>query len=219
MQRQVGARPVNFDPRALDVKVWFSDEEPVVRPVLEIPYPTVSRRLKGDRLQRPAAPVTGRESLPHLKPIDASPPQPPHPLLPSSPRLKNAEDSDSAPPRAALLEAPDDAFSLQADDDAAVIDEPPTVRETARNEPLAGSESPFATLSFSEKDARERKTLLYFGAAAMGSRVGLEQWAPGAEPILASPGVDPDIKLSALQGPADSTDSGTSGETLACKDD
>jgi spore germination cell wall hydrolase CwlJ-like protein len=219
IQRQVGARPVNFDPRSLDVKVWFSDEQPVVRPVLEIPYPSVSRRLKGDRLKRPAAPVTGRESLPHLKPIDASPPQPPHPLLPSSPRLRNAEDGDSAPPRAALLDAPDDAFGLQADYDAAVIDEPPAVRATARSEPLTESESPFATLSFSEKDARERKTLLYFGAAAMGSRVGLEQWAPGAEPILASPDVDPDIKLSALQGPADSTDPSTSGETVAGKDD
>ena len=33
----------------------------------------------------------------------------------------------------------------------------------------------------------------------MGARSGLEQWPLGAEPVLASRGRDPDMKLSALE--------------------
>jgi cell wall hydrolase len=49
----------------------------------------------------------------------------------------------------------------------------------------------------------------------MGSRSGLQQWPLGAEPVLVSRPVDPDLKLSALEDPADA---GPGGETVAGKD-
>ena len=53
MSEPIGAQPVNFDPRSLDVKIWSVDEPPMVRPALQIEYPTVNRRLKGDRMPLP----------------------------------------------------------------------------------------------------------------------------------------------------------------------
>src|SRR5208282_6781762 len=44
MPEPVGAQPVNFDPRAVDVKVWFADEPPMAQSALHVEYPTVNRR-------------------------------------------------------------------------------------------------------------------------------------------------------------------------------
>src|SRR5579862_8814110 len=59
MPEPEGLQQVNFDPRALDVKVWSANEPPVVRQTLQVEYPTVNRRLKGDRL-----PLTQPEQSP-----------------------------------------------------------------------------------------------------------------------------------------------------------
>jgi len=53
MPEPLGPQPVNFDPRSLDVKVWSANEPPIVRPTLQVEYPTVNRRLKGDRIPLP----------------------------------------------------------------------------------------------------------------------------------------------------------------------
>src|ERR1700757_709805 len=46
-----GVQTVNFDPRSLDVKVWFgNNSSPLVRPPLQVAFPSVNRRLKGDRM-------------------------------------------------------------------------------------------------------------------------------------------------------------------------
>ena len=71
------AQPVNFDPRSLDVKVWAVDAPPMARPALEVEYPTVNRRLKGDRLPQSRPPASEPETLPQLQPIDAPSSPPP----------------------------------------------------------------------------------------------------------------------------------------------
>ena len=49
-EQLAAAQLVNFDPRSLDVKVWSVDEPPMAHSTLHIEFPTVNRRLNGDRL-------------------------------------------------------------------------------------------------------------------------------------------------------------------------
>src|SRR6516162_5387698 len=89
----LGPQPVNFDPRSLDVKVWSANEPPVIRPTLQVEFPTVNRRLKGDRLPSPQPEPRPSEpaGVPQPKPIDASPaPAPPRPPG-RAPQLKTTE--------------------------------------------------------------------------------------------------------------------------------
>ncbi len=121
-----------------------------------------------------------------------------------------------ASPDAATSDERGDARDEDAEDDGAAADRPPEIPAAGDSDPLEAAPSPFASLSFLDEDTSERNAQLYFGGGAMGSRGGLERWQPGAEPVLASPSVDPDIKLSALEGPPDA---GPGGETVAGKDD
>ena len=239
MSEPVDAQTVNFDPRALDVKIWTGNEPPQAQPALQVAYPTVNRRLKGDRMPTPEASpaASGPGSLPLLQPIDAPstrPASPPAPVM-NGPRPKNAEQIDRKG-----IDTPIDAFGflpggsaqgddvtntvtpmsaapkerqVEAEDEAA--DRPPEIPTAGDNEQYEAARSPFASLSFLNEDAAERNTQIYFGGGALGSRGGLERWAPGAEPVLVPPS-DPDIKLSALEGPPDT---GPGGETVAGKDD
>ncbi len=245
MPEPLGAQPVNFDPRSLDVKAWSVEQPPMARPALQIEYPTVNRRLKGDRMPLPQTPPSSREpeSLPQLQPIDAPSSRPVSPPAPVSvPRPKDAEQLDPAPAAArpdavieALTTGPqshaltnavqpsttapdgyDNARDADVEDDIAAADKPPEIPAAGESDPLEAAPSPIASLSVLDEDPAERNTQLYFGVAAMGWRGGLEQWEPGAEPVLVSPAVDPDIKLSALEGPGDA---GAGGETVAGKDD
>jgi hypothetical protein len=223
------AQPVNFDPRSLDVKLWSVDETAMVRPAPEVEYPTVNRRLKGDRL--PQSPPAGEpEKLPQLQPIDA--PSSPPPLrapMPGTPRPKSAEELDTAPSAAPAQEettaaipavaiAPAEhgnAADADTEDDLALADRPPEIPPAGENESAGAARPPsFSALSFFDDEPAERNAQLYFGVAALGSADGLQQWAPGAEPVLVAR--DPDIKLSALEGRADN---GNGGETVAGKGD
>jgi len=123
MAEPIGAQAVNFDPRSLDVKVWIgSNGSPLVRPALQVEYPTVNRRLKGARMAvppPPAATSSGTESAPPLQPVNApaatQPAPPPTPGLGPvlGPRPKSVERLDDG---AAGLAAPIDAFgSLPTD--------------------------------------------------------------------------------------------------------
>ena len=53
MAEPIDAQTVNFDPRSLDVKVWTGNEPPQAQPALQVAYPTVNRRLKGNRITAP----------------------------------------------------------------------------------------------------------------------------------------------------------------------
>ena len=116
MSEPLGVEAVNFDPRSLDVKVWIGSASPLVRPALQVEYPTVNRRLKGDRmpLLQTSPASSGTDSVPPLQPINApatQPASPPSPII--GPRPKSAARSDAP---LAELEAPVDAFGSLASD-------------------------------------------------------------------------------------------------------
>jgi Cell Wall Hydrolase len=231
------AQPVNFDPRAFDVKAWPNDELLMARPAQEIEYPTVNRRLKGDRMPLPlSAPgLSEPESLPSLQPVNAPSSPPANPPPTTFKRPKSAEQLDPtqsdattdllAPPpsepqaeeitgtvQADAVAERDDTGNANAGDDSALADTPPGIPTAGESNSPEPSSS--VSLSFLNEDAAERDAQIYFGVAALGSRDGLQQWEPGAAPVPASPAVDPEIKLSAL-GPR--VDTGPGGETVAGK--
>jgi hypothetical protein len=266
---------VSYDPSSPDANSWRTDDPLTVRPAQHIEYPTVNRRLKGDRL--PMINTPSRSAAPQPQPVDARPSPPPPtvqpsqssppamqpvpPALPPSPvpvlHLKNAELYDDVLPIAAparplpsmpalssimaadiasgastaqtaaappdsdaengvamnALSGPerDNASRSVGDDDSAVADKPPEIPSAGETNAAASS------LSFIDDDPTESNAQIYFGVGALGSPSGLESWAPGAQPILASPAVESGIKLSALEGVAADTDGG--GETVAKKND
>ena len=245
LSEPAGAQTVNLDPRSLDVKVWFGNNgSPLVRPALQVEYPSVNRRLKGNRmpLPEPASTSNGTETLPQLQPINApsatQPAPPPAPAPIAGPRPKSVERLDDS------LAAPIDAFGslptgMSVSDDDVTGSLPPATAAVPGHDaahdaetdddlfladkppeiPPAGEsgESESArSLSFLNEDPAERNSQIYFGGGVMGARSGLEQWPLGAEPVLVSRGRDPDMKLSAFESPPDA---GPGGESFAGKDD
>jgi len=236
MPEPIGVQPVNFDPRAFDVKAWPGDELLMARPAREIEYPTVNRRLKGDRMPLPQSSPgpTEPETLPPLQPVNAPSP-PASPLFPITiKRPKSAEQLNPAQSDATVdaagrlrsqpqageitgavqsnaFEGRDGEGDANAGDDGAVADTPPAVPAAGENDSL---EAPAASLSFLDDSAADSSTQIYFGVAALGSLDGLQQWEPGAAPVPVSPTADPEIKLSALGVPVEA---GPGGETVAGK--
>jgi len=249
---------VNFDPRTADA-TWKLDEPLMTGTATQIEYPTVNRRLKGDRLpSSDGAPAPGEpQSLPKLKPIDAAPADaaPAQPAAPAvqprapaaTPRPKDAEGNDAAPPDPSLEVFNDGSASRQpaapsvddaandvqsgtvpppehanargglVEDVVALADGPPEIPAPGDADDSEASPSTIAALSFLDEDPAMDRTQLYFSGGAMGHPVGLERWSPGSEPMAVSPGVDSEIKLTALEAVPADADSG--GETVAGKDD
>src|SRR5580704_10659353 len=109
----LGYQTVNFDPGAVAANSWQIDAPLNATSAEPVEYPTVNRRLKGDRLPvlTPAAPAAP-EVLPQLQPINApaTAPVPPRPpansfVLP----LKSTEEIDSVPPLAQPAQLPPSA--------------------------------------------------------------------------------------------------------------
>src|SRR5580693_3779673 len=226
----LGYQTVNFDPSAVAANSWQIDAPLNATSAEPVEYPTVNRRLKGDRLPvrtPPAAP----EVLPQLQPVNtpaAAPVQPPVRsfILP----LKSTEAIDSVPPLAQPAQLPPSMPVLQladteppgvslramelaesdntpsVDDDDFIADQPPEI-------PAAGdrNSASLAALSFTDADPAEGAAQTFFGVGTMGAPSGLQRWAPGAEPVAVARAVDPDIKMAALEGDG--------GVTLAKKDD
>src|ERR1700686_368398 len=112
----LGYQTVNFDPSAVAANSWQIDAPLNATSAAPVEYPTVNRRLKGDRqpVLAPAAPAAP-EVLPQLQPINApaTAPVPPRPpansfVLP----LKSAEEIDSVPPLAQPAQLPPAALAL-----------------------------------------------------------------------------------------------------------
>jgi len=198
MPEPFDAQPVNFDPRSLDVKARSADEAPLARPVRQSEYPSVNRRLKGDRmpLQRNAPGSSEPERLPPLQPID----------VPATPKIKSPPGTAPRPKNAEQI-APDswleDARGVGEEGDSAAADEPPQTIAAGDGDPLEAVPLSFGAFSFLDEDTVELNTQLYFSVAAMGSSGGLEQWGPGAAPVPVSPSVDTNIKLSTLEASGD----------------
>jgi spore germination cell wall hydrolase CwlJ-like protein len=97
---------VSFDPAATEARGWEIDAPLAARTATPVDYPTVNRRLKGDRLPVfKAAPAPNvPESLPQLQPVDAPVPTPPvHPVpptpaMPAAGPLKNSQHQERTPP-------------------------------------------------------------------------------------------------------------------------
>jgi hypothetical protein len=230
----LGYQTVNFDPSAVAANSWQIDAPLNAASAEPVEYPTVNRRLKGDRLpvNTPAAPAAP-EILPQLQPVNApapaaAPVQPPVRsfILP----LKSTEAIDSVPPLAQPAQLPPSMPVLQladtepprvslramelaerdntpsVDDDDFIADQPPEI-------PAAGdrNSASLAALSFTDADPAEGAAQTFFGVGTMGAPSGLQRWAPGAEPVAVARAIDPDIKMAALEGDG--------GETLAKKDD
>src|ERR1700730_13997764 len=225
----LGYQTVNFDPDAVAANSWQIDAPLNATSAEPVEYPTVNRRLKGDRLPvhtPPAAP----EVLPQLQPVNAPAAAPVQPPVRSFIlRLKSAEAIDSVPPLAQpaqlpptmpvlqLSDAEVPSVSLRAmelaerdntpsvDDDDFIADQPPEI-------PAAGdrNSASLAAPSFTDPDPAQGTAQTFFGVGTMGAPSGLQRWAPGAEPVPVARAVDPDIKMAALEGDG--------GETAAKKD-
>jgi hypothetical protein len=233
----LGLQTVNFDPRSLDAFSWKVDEPLNVHPAHQIEYPTVERQHKGDRLPAssiaPPAPV----SVPASAPVPAQVPAPAaapsvaaQPVATAGPAAAqmDAHEEDAAPasapsdgvttttaPRPTPPQGHNDVGTAGSDENTLIADKPPEIPAPGENDdapPTLGGRS------FLDADAADRSAEIYFGGGAMGSPAGLQNWAPGAEPILVPPvtAEDSGIKLSALEGTGNDTGS---GESVAGKDD
>jgi Cell Wall Hydrolase len=214
---------VNFDPRALDAKGPSADELLMSRPAAYIEYPTVNRRLKGDRMLSPQSAPDASEPL--ISPPTEAPASRPPPITASRPKVGERRDSVQPDEAIAASEPPVDDEGIQprgADgldetldagdgDDGAAADTPPETPHASEGDPPAAT----SALSFFDDEAVEHGAQVYFGIAAMGAGGGLERWEPGAAPVAVAPSLDPDMKLSALGGAAET---GPGGETVVGRD-
>jgi hypothetical protein len=210
MPEPPGVLQVNFEWPSRELPAWQNVAPVTVRPAL-VDYPTVNRRLKGDRMPLPQnSPGSSEpESLTPLQPIDlpsSGPATPRQPILLKRP--KSAERSPAAPADAAfgVRETNDEGESIGPD-------RPPELPASDESDALDAAPPSFAPLLFSE-DASKREMQLYFGVASIGPTVGLERWAPGAAPVPISASADPELKNSAIEP---SGDAGPGGETTAGK--
>ena len=110
------------------------------------------------------------------------------------------------------------ALGSDEEDDIVLADKPPEI-PAAGDADATGAPTSFASMSFLDEDPTERSSQIYFGGGVLGSAKGLQQWAPGAEPVLVPPSVDSGIKLSALEGVPDDVAAAPGGETVAGKGD
>jgi spore germination cell wall hydrolase CwlJ-like protein len=191
---------VNFDPSALDARAWLGDRPLSVPQAAPTDYPTVNRRLKGDRqpLSNNAPAPAAPQNLQQLQPINAVPATQPAPV-PSVP---------PAPP------APKPDTHAQAQPPA------PSVAQFDADVPAAGEIGPadgqgytLAAIAFTDDDSGDRSAQIYLGSGAIESLSGLQQWAPGAEPIMVTPAME-----SALDGSAgDDADAAPTGKDGASR--
>jgi len=225
----LGYQTVNFDPSAGAANSWQIDAPLNATSAEPVEYPTVNRRLKGDRLpvNTPAAP----EVLPQLQPVNAPAAAPVQPPVRSFIlRLKSADEIDSVPPLAQPAQLPPTmpvlqlsdaevpsvsrrAMELAERDNTPSVDEDDFIADQPPEIPAAGdrNSASLAALSFTDTDPAEGTALTFFGVGTMGAPSGLQRWAPGAEPVPVARAVDADIKMAALEGDG--------GETAAKKDD
>ncbi len=229
---------VNFDPRSLDAYSWKIDEPMHARPARQIEYPTVERAHKADRLPAPAAPASA--AMPAIPAPEAAPPSAPQtgqspatpavsaigahqeqaPLVAAAPAT--APQPQPQPVPQVVSAAPQTKTPVGADeDDATLMDKPPEI--PAPGETDDAPSPALGGMSFLDANAADGSSAIYFGGGVMGSPSKLQSWAPGAEPIMASPSaelaaqsVDSNIKLSALEGSENDTGA---GESVAGKDD
>ncbi len=240
----LGYQLASFDPDEVGNDGWRIDAplNASTPSPTTVAYPTVNRRLKGDRqpVLNAAPAATVPETLPQLQPVDAPAPATPQsaalalkpvPLPPPTLHLKAVDASDGVPPLAEPAHVPPSApllelaqrptvplhpmAMLEENAQGAVDDDDLVAVDQPPAIPERADKAPALALTYMDDDPATGTAQTYFGVRAMGAPTGLQRWAPGDEPVLAA--ADPDIKLSALQGSG--TAAGDGGETVAKKDD
>ena len=190
---------VNFDPRAGEARVWSLDRPVRLQRSAEFNYPKVNRARKGDRLPiaHPAAAPAKSAPLPQLQPISAPPVADPvrPPMAPATP-------SEPLPPVAPHAQAP--AVTPAAEHAAAETPADAPASGRAEGAPVLTT----ASLAYADDAEQDRSAQIYFGPGMTDAPSGLEAWAPGAEPVLATPSFDSGVSLDPLEQPGD--DSATS---------
>jgi cell wall hydrolase len=222
---------VNFDPRAGGAPVWSLDRPVRMQRSAQFIYPRVNRERKGDRLPvtKPAAAPANRAPLPQLQPISAPPAG--HPVQP--PVTPAVQPAPALPPVAPHAQAPSLApaaqhsAAIRAPVVVAAAVSPPIAPRSAESAgaaeipadvPASGQlegAPPLTTASLVSTDDEDRGggAQIYFGAGMTDAPSGLEAWAPGAEPVLATPSFDGGVKLAALE------ESGADGVRESIADD
>jgi spore germination cell wall hydrolase CwlJ-like protein len=192
---------VSFDPNAaLDAPLWIIDRPLQAQRAALVDYPSVNRRLKGDRL--PVAPAPSEsKNLQQQQPIDAGPAQPSLPAPPAPTfgvRQKPAEAPAAAPAAVAVAAAA--PVAAVATPINATSDLPAEIPASGA---LSDSPGSFVdgALAFADDGPDDRGADIYFGGIVTGSIGGLERWAPGAAPILAAPPSEAGTALASLQQP------------------
>ncbi len=135
---------------------------------------------------------------------------------PASAPSRHDETGNAAAMSTASLAASDSAQGSDDDNDGALADKPPEIPTADDNDAIEVPPDSFAA-SFLNDDPAERRAQIYFSGGALGAPKALQQWAPGAEPVLVPPSINSDIKVAALEGTA--SDVGAGGETVAGKGD
>jgi spore germination cell wall hydrolase CwlJ-like protein len=178
----------NFDPSAAAGSIG---RQLLGDPNGPLQFPAVNRKDKRDSLISRA-----REPMPPLPPAAAVAPIPQAAV--DAP-LQSDKRQDQVESR----------FDPYAEYEFAAPDEPlPAPQTTPRDDASPGS----AELAPPKESAR-----LFFGANPLsGGENQITPWAAGEAPVVNAPSGDPDIKMAAL-APADKTDSGAGGESIANK--
>ncbi|MGC2135376.1 MAG: cell wall hydrolase, partial [Xanthobacteraceae bacterium] len=145
---------------------------------------------------------------------------PPAVTPPPTARTEQHADSNAAAPLVVQTDIHHDVSTALAPAVGAAAPDNAVVAVRATEDAVlddGDEDSSLDEMSFFDDDAADRSAAVYFGTGVLGSREGLQSWAPGAAPILVPPSDDSGIKLSALEGADYSAETG--GESVAGKDD
>ena len=193
---------IDFDPRTGGAQVWSLGQPVRLRHrSAQFDYPEVNRARKGDRLPiahpalAPAKPV----SLPQLQPISAPPA-----AEPIRPPVTPAASPAPLPPVAPHAQAP--SVTPAVEHTAAEIPADVPTSAHVDGSPVLGT----ASLAYDDAE-QDRSAQIYFGPGMTDAPSGLEAWAPGAEPVLATPSFNSGVSLD----PLEQSDEGDTPESAA----
>ncbi len=169
---------------------------------------------KGDRLPSPtSAPSHSAQPAPPGAAADAPAADPAKP----APTLAALDPSDVTPQNRATetSEATGPSIITMS---AEAVEQVKLSAEALEADPELSQFDGIAPAFGVEPGPKARTSRLFFGVAPMGEGVAsLEPWAPGEEPVLAEPAVDPDLKQSAGAQVAAVNPADANGESVASK--
>ncbi len=207
---------VNFDPRSFDADAASIAASLPGQQAQQFDYPAVDRRLKGDRLAvaHPAPAAADAPRVSQTQPAIAAPaaqlaqtPANPAPSAAAQSRPAQAPDAPvsvahanavtpqsaaAAPGQTVVAAGRTDARRSEGGALAAVQAEVPAAGKIAASG---------ATLAYADDGGDGAGTQVYFDSGAMDAPSGLQQWEPGAEPVMVSAG-DAATNIASIERPS-----------------